>query len=57
VTIDEAFEEWLDGPIDGQESRRQFAERLDMSLADLRWAFGAGWIRGQEQAAEELQNV
>jgi hypothetical protein len=55
--IDKAFEDWLDEPMDGQESRRQFAESLDMRLADLRWAFGGGWVRGQQQSIKELQDV
>jgi hypothetical protein len=57
IGIDKAFEDWLDEPMGGQESRRQFAESLDMTLADLHWAFGGGWIRGQEQVVKELQNV
>lgn len=57
MTVDEAFEEWLDEPMDGPESRRQFAESLDMRLADLRWAFVGGWLMGQRQAVEDLQNA
>lgn len=54
---DEAFEGWLDEPMTDSESRRQFAENRGISLDDLRWAFGGGWFRGQEQAVKDLQNV
>jgi hypothetical protein len=54
---DKAFEDWLDETMVGNESRRQFAENRGVSLDDLRWAFGGGWIRGQQQAVKDLQNV
>jgi hypothetical protein len=54
---DKAFEEWLDGPMFGNESRRQFAESRGINLDDLRWAFGSGWIWGQRQVIKDLQNV
>ena len=53
---DKAFEDWLDELMVGYESRRQFAENRGVSLDDLRWAFGGGWIRGQRQAVKDLQN-
>lgn len=55
--IDKGFQEWLDEHMVGSESRRQFAESRGISLDDLRWAFGSGWFRGQEQAVKDLQNV
>jgi hypothetical protein len=54
---DKAFEDWLDELMFSDESRRQFAESRGISLDDLRWAFGSGWVLGQRQAVEELQNV
>jgi len=54
---DKAFEDWLDELMFSDESRRQFAESRGISLDDLRWAFGGGWFRGQEQAVKDLQNV
>jgi hypothetical protein len=55
--IDKAFEEWLDELMFSDESRRQFAESRGISLDDLRWAFGSGWYRGQEQAVKELKDL
>jgi hypothetical protein len=55
--IDKAFEEWLDEHMVGSESRRHFAESRGISLDDLRWAFGSGWFRGQEQAVKELKDL
>ena len=54
--VDKAFEDWLDGHMVGEENRRQFAENQGVSLDDLRWAFGSGWVRGQRQAVKDLQN-
>jgi hypothetical protein len=54
---DKAFEDWLDGPMTDTESRRKFAQNRGISLDDLRWAFGGGWIWGQRQAIKDLQNV
>jgi hypothetical protein len=54
---DKAFEDWLDELMFSDESRRQFAESRGISLDDLRWAFGSGWVLGQQQAAKDLQNV
>jgi hypothetical protein len=54
---DKAFEDWLDEPMTDTESRREFAENRGVSLVDLRWAFGGGWVRGQQQAVKDLQNV
>ena len=55
--IDKAFEEWLDERMVGEESRRTFAVKRGVSLDDLRWAFGSGWFRGQEQAVKELKDL
>jgi hypothetical protein len=55
--IDKGFQEWLDEHMVGNESRRQFAENRGVRLDDLRWAFGSGWFRGQQQAVKDLQNV
>lgn len=43
-TIDEAFEEWLDGKMSGgEETRREFIrDYLNVDLGDLRWAFTCG---------------
>lgn len=54
---DKAFEDWLDELMFSDESRRQFAESRGISLDDLRWAFGSGWFRGQEQAVKELKDL
>jgi hypothetical protein len=54
---DKSFEDWLGEPMTDTESRREFAENRGVSLDDLRWAFGGGWFRGQDQAVKDLQNV
>lgn len=61
MTLDEAFEKWLDEPLEGSsyisKNRREFVEKHNRNLDDLYWAFGSGWFRGQQQAVKELQNV
>jgi hypothetical protein len=57
VNIDEAFEQWLDEPFFDQKSRRTFVVKRGTNLEHLRWAFGGGWVLGQQRARKELQNV
>ena len=56
MTLDEAFEQWLNEPWTNQ-TRLEFAKRHGMEVEDMRWAFASGWVLGQQQAVEELQNV
>ena len=53
--IDEAFEDWLDGPSPTKEPRRKWINPED--LGKVRWGFTFGWLIGQEQALKDLQNV
>lgn len=55
VTLDEAFEDWLDEMMTGNQTRREFAKDKDIKLFDLEWAFMTGWIRGQRQLKEEFK--
>ena len=57
MNIDEAFEQWLDEPFFDQKSRRTFVVKRGTDLEHLRWAFGGGWVLGQQRARKELQNV
>jgi hypothetical protein len=61
VNMDEAFEEWLNEPMEGSgynsKSRRHFVEKHNLNLGDLYWAFCNGWFRGQQQVVKGLQNV
>lgn len=52
VTIDEAFEEWLDGWMVA-ETRREFAKKTGANFDDLRWAFIAGYTKGQDSMMEK----
>lgn len=53
--IDEAFEDWLDGPSPSKEPRRKWINPED--LGKVKWGFTFGWLIGQEQALKDLQNV
>jgi hypothetical protein len=53
--IDEAFEDWLDGPSPTKEPRRKWINPED--LGNVKWGFTFGWLLGQEQALKDLQNV
>jgi hypothetical protein len=55
--MDETFEQWLSEPLVGGQTRLEFAKRHGMEVEDMRWAFNGGWLRGQQQAIKELQNV
>lgn len=46
MTIDEAFEDWLDGPSPTKDPRRNWCKQEDM--VKLKWAFTFGWLLGQE---------
>ena len=46
MTIDEAFEDWLDGPSPTRDPRRNWCKEEDMGK--LKWAFTFGWLLGQE---------
>jgi hypothetical protein len=45
--IDEAFQDWLDGPAPTRDPRRNWVAPEDVEK--LKWAFTFGWILGQEQ--------
>jgi len=53
VTMDEAFVDWLDGLMPGDQTRREFVKEAGIERSDLKWAFSAGWRLGQRQAFEE----
>lgn len=53
MTIEEAFEEWLDGPSPAKDPRRDWVNPDD--LGKLKWAFTFGWLLGQEQLEKELK--
>lgn len=51
MTVDEAFEEWFDEPMATgvyAETRREFAKKSGVRVADLKWAFCMGYCRGQD---------
>lgn len=52
--IFDKFQEWLDEPMTGSTTRREFAELVKSNPADLQWAFCAGYTYGQRQAAKKL---
>jgi hypothetical protein len=56
VIVDHVFEDWLNGPM-GDGTRKEYAEGLGIDTQNLRWAFGAGYVRGQQQVFKELQDV
>lgn len=41
-TYDELFEMWLDGEIVSGETRRDFCEKQDIDVVDMKWAFIGG---------------
>jgi len=48
VTLDEAFDAWLDEhPYSMVTSRREWAHINGIGLGDLKWAFAAGWTSGR----------
>lgn len=49
--IDEAFDDWLDGPSPTRNPRRDWVAPED--LGKLKWAFTFGWLLGQEQQEKE----
>ena len=51
MTLDEAFDEWLDGPSPTKEPRRGWHDASE--LGKLRWAFTFGWLLGQEQLMKQ----
>jgi len=51
MTLDEAFNDWLDGPSPTKEPRRVWQEESD--LGKLKWAFTFGWLLGQEQLMKQ----
>jgi len=56
VTIDEAFEDWLDEhPCSMITTRRDHAHILGINLLDLKWAFSAGWLHGRHHLLEEFK--
>lgn len=56
VKLDEAFEDWMDEEmLPSGQTRREFAQQRSIALADLMWAFGAGWWLGQRQLLEEQE--
>ena len=55
MTIDEAFEDWLDGPSPTREPRRKWINPEDREK--VKWGFTFGGLLGQEQAVKDLQNV
>lgn len=53
MSIDEAFEDWLDGPSPTKDPRRNWVSPDE--LGKLKWAFTFGWLLGQEQLEKELK--
>lgn len=51
MTLDEAFEDWLDGPSPTKEPRRNWHDASE--LGKLKWAFTFGWLLGQEQLTKQ----
>jgi hypothetical protein len=51
MDIDEAFEDWLDGPAPPRHPRRSWVAPEDVEK--LRWAFTFGWLLGQEQLEKQ----
>jgi hypothetical protein len=50
--IDEAFEDWLDGPSPTKEPRRKWIDPEDMGK--VKWGFTFGWLLGQEQSVKDV---
>lgn len=51
ITVDEAFQQWLDEPmLSGMyaETRGTFAKKTGTRVADLKWAFIMGYCRGKD---------
>jgi hypothetical protein len=53
VSIDEAFEDWLDGPSPTKDPRRDWVSPDE--LGKLKWAFTFGWLLGQGQLEKGLK--
>lgn len=53
MTIDEAFEEWLDGPSPTKDPRRNWFGPEDTHK--LKWAFAFGWLLGQEELEKVIK--
>jgi hypothetical protein len=53
VTVDEAFEEWLSEPFANQKTREEQAIEEGTAIFNLRWAFSAGYVIGQQQAVKD----
>ena len=56
MTLDEAFEQWLNEPWTKQ-TRLELAKRHGMEVEDMRWAFASGWVLGGRQAVEDFIHV
>ena len=50
--VDKYFEEWLEGKILTERTRREFAIERRIDLHDLQWAFNSGYTIGVERGLE-----
>lgn len=53
MTVQEVFEEWLDGDMFWEKTRKQHAKEAGCDLLDLQWAFIAGYYYGLGKGLEE----
>lgn len=51
--IDEAFDDWLDGPSPAKEPRRTWVTPED--VGKLKWAFTFGWLLALDYKEKEVE--